>query len=109
MITDNVHEFARGASFEAVMSLPVNVPDSYFADWQALSQIRREGNLTKEGLIGDLTFKWLGPREFVLSSNDTDNWPLGMAELDVLFTSRQGRRIRTKSLRLKIKAGPTRD
>jgi hypothetical protein len=109
MIADNVPEFARGASFEAVVGLPINVADNYFADWQALSQIRREGNLTKEGLIGDLTVKWIGPRQLVLSSDDTDKWPLGMAELDILFTSNQGRRIRTKTIRVKIKAGPTRD
>lgn len=107
MIADTIHEFARGATFEAVMSLPTNVPDNYFADWQPLSQLRRDGQLTKSGLIGELDFKWLGPREFVLSSNDTDKWPLGVAELDVLFTSRQGRRIRTKSLKVKITPGVT--
>lgn len=107
MIADTIHEFARGATFEAVMSLPTNVPDNYFNDWQALSQIRKHGLLTKAGLIGDLDFKWLGPREFVLSSNDTDKWPLGVAELDVLFTSRQGRRIRTKTVKVKITPGVT--
>ena len=107
MIADTVHDFARGATFEAVMSLPVSVPDNYFLEWQPLSQIRRDGQLTKEGLIGELDFKWLGPREFVLSTDDTDKWPLGMAEMDVLFTSRQGRRIRTKTVKIKITAGIT--
>ena len=108
-IQDNIPEFARGSSFEAVMSLPASVEVSYFATWQPLSQIRKEGNLTKEGLIGDLTFKWLEGNQFLLSSNDTDKWPLGMAEFDVLFSSRQGRRIRTKTVRVFIKAGPTQD
>ena len=105
MIADTVHDFARGATFEAVMSLPISVPDNYFAEWQPFSQIRRDGQLTKEGLIGELDFKWLGPREFVLISDDTDKWPLGKAELDVLFTSKQGRRIRTKTVRLNITVG----
>ena len=56
MIADTVHDFARGATFEAVMSLPVSVPDNYFLEWQPLSQIRRDGQLTKEGLIGELDF-----------------------------------------------------
>lgn len=108
-IQDNIPEFARGSSFEAVMSLPQSVQEDYFAEWQALSQIREEGNLTKEGILGELDLKWLGPRQFVLSSDDTDKWPLGMAEFDVLFSSKQGRRIRTKTLRILIKDGPTRD
>lgn len=108
-IQDNIPEFARGSSFEAVMSLPESVAENYFATWQPLSQIREEGNLTKDGLIGDLSLKWVGPRQFILSSNDTDKWKLGMAEFDVLFSSKQGRRIRTKTMRILIKAGPTQD
>lgn len=108
-IQDNTPSFARGSTFEAVVSLPLSVVDDYFLDWQPLSQIREEGNLTKTGLIGDLELKWLGPRQFVLSSNDTDKWRLGMAEFDVLFSSRQGRRIRTKTIRIEIKAGPTQE
>lgn len=108
-IQDNIPEFARGSSFEAVMSLPESVQEDYFAEWQALSQIREEGNLTAEGIIGDLSLKWLGPRQFILSSDETDKWKLGMAEFDVLFSSKQGRRIRTKTLRILIKDGPTRN
>lgn len=108
-IQDNIPSFARGSTFEAIMSLPSNVEDDYFVTWQPLSQIRAEGNLTKEGIMGELTLKWLGPRQFVLSTDDTDKWPLGMAEFDVLFSSRQGRRIRTKTIRILIKDGPTSD
>lgn len=112
-IQDNIAEYARGSSFEAVMSLPDSVEPNYFATWQALSQIRKEGNLTKEGLIADLDFRWLEDggqgRKFLLSSDDTDKWPLGMAEFDILFSSNQGRRIRTKAVRVLIKAGPTQD
>jgi hypothetical protein len=90
-IQDNVPEFARGSSFEAIIKLPDSVEENYFDDWQALSQIREEGNLSKAGLIGDLSLTWLGPREFKLSSDDTDKWRLGMAEFDVLFSSNKGR------------------
>lgn len=108
-IQDNIPEFTRGSSFEAVMTLPQTVEPHYFDTWQALSQIRKEGNLTSSGLLGDLELTWLGSREFILKSNDTDNWALGMAEFDVLFSSNAGRRIRTKTLRILIKAGPTQD
>lgn len=107
-IQDNIPEFTRGSSFEAVMTLPNSVEAHYFDTWQALSQIRKEGELTASGLIGTLTLTWLGPREFILKTNNTDTWPLGMAEFDVLF-SKEGRRIRTKTLRILIKAGPTQD
>lgn len=106
-IQDNIPEFTRGASFEAILTLPNSVAANYFDNWQALSQIRKEGNLTSSGLIDDLELTWLGDREFILKANDTDNWPLGMAEFDVLFSSNAGRRIRTKTLRILIKAGPT--
>lgn len=108
-IQDNIPVFKRGSSFEAVVSLPESVAPNYFDDWQPLAQIREEGNLTKQGLIGDLDLKWIGDRQFVLSSDDTDKWKLGMAEFDVLFSSKQGRRIRTKTIRIDIQAGPTQD
>lgn len=109
-IQDNVLEFARGASFEVIIRLPANVEPDYFKTWMPLAQIRREGNLTKKGLIDDLNFKWLpDTNTFLLSLDDTDKWPLGMAEFDVLFSSNSGRRIRTKTMRIKIRAGATRD
>lgn len=104
-IAETIHDFARGSTFEAVMSLPESVPEDYFLNWQPLSQIRRAGQLTKAGMIGEFDFKWLGPREFSLTTDDTDRWPLGVAEFDVLFTSTTGRRIRTKTVQIKITAG----
>ena len=91
------------------MTLPENIEDNYFATWQALSQLRKAGNYQKGGLIAELDFKWIGPRQFVLSSNDTDNWPIGRAQLDVLFTSNTGRRLRTKKLTVHITHGITTD
>lgn len=108
-IQDNIPVFKRGSTFEAVVKLPDSVAPNYFDDWQPLCQIREEGNYTKSGLIGDLDLKWIGDREFILSSDDTDKWKLGMAEFDVLFSSKQGRRIRTKTLRILIQAGATQD
>ena len=106
-IADTIHDFAKGSTFEAVMSLPESVQDNYFQGWQVLSQIRRAGQLTKEGIFAEFDFKWLGNvhRQFVLSTDDTDKWPLGLAEFDVLFTSNTGRRIRTKTVQIKITAG----
>lgn len=111
MIADKVHEFARGASFEVIMSLPANVAADYFLEWRALSQLRKAGKPTEEGYISDLKFQWIdeeGHRKFLLSSNDTDKWPLGAAVLDVLFITRKGdRRIRTKQLEIIITDGAT--
>lgn len=109
MLDQTVHEFNRGATFEAVMSLPENVEENYFQDWFPLVQLRKEGDYSPEGLIADLEFRWLGPRQFIVSSNDTDNWAIGPAHFDILFTSRQGRRIRTKACRVKIMPGVTLD
>jgi len=108
MISDQVHEFSRGASFEAILSLPTSIAENYFALWTPTSQIRQAGKLTVEGLIGNLTFSWLDGRKFMLVSNDTASWPLGAAELDVLFTEpNTGRKIRTKKLYIDIQHGVT--
>lgn len=111
MIADKVHEFARGASFEAVMSLPINIPADYFVTWQALCQLRQAGHATPDGFIADIDFGWVAgePNKFTLTQHDTDKWPLGMAELDVLFVHSTGRRIRTKTLVIKIRDGVSKE
>ncbi len=108
MISDQVHEFSRGSSFEAIMSLPASIDENYFQLWIATSQLRQYGKITKTGFIADLDFTWIDGWKFILTSDETDKWPLGEAELDVLFTHpTTGRRIRTKKLRIKIKHGVT--
>lgn len=111
MIADKVHEFNRGASFEAVMGLPVNVEPGYFTGWTPVCQLREYGKPASDSLIADIDFKWIvdEPNKFILSSNDTDNWPLCFAELDVLFVSPTGRRIRTKKLVIRIQDGVSKD
>jgi hypothetical protein len=111
MIADKVHEFARGASFEAVMSLPVNIADDYFLTWQVVCQLRKLDHATADGFISDIDFRWIDgePNKFTLTQNDTDKWPLGMAELDVLFIHTSGRKIRTKALVIKIRDGVSKE
>ena len=111
MIADKVHEFARGASFEAVVGLPINIPDDYFLPWQVICQLRQAGHSTGEGFIADIDFSWIDnePNKFTLTQNDTDTWPLGIAELDVLFIHATGRKIRTKTLTIKVRDGVSKE
>lgn len=109
MISDKVHEFSRGASFEVILSLPTSIEAGYFGAWEATSQLRVAGKLTEAGFIADLEHSWIDGRKFMLVSDDTAEWPLGDAELDVLFTNPLdgNRKIRTKKLRIKITYGVT--
>lgn len=110
MIANDIHEFSRGATFEALLGLPENVAPDFFTTWTAVSQIRQAGKLTKDGLIDDLIFEWVAPgesRQFRLINHDTAQWPLGAAELDVMFISPEGKKMRTKKFEIKITHGVT--
>ena len=105
-------EFKRGATFMVAMSVPENVPLGYFSNWTAEAQIRKAGNDNASGLIEDLVFTWTDPedtRHFTLTSEDTSDWPLGLAEIDVKFTSNEnGRVATTKTVQLEITRNITR-
>lgn len=101
--------FKRGATFNVTMALPSYVATGHFADWTPTAQLRRFEDDSAKGLLADLTFEWTDPedaRAFTLTATDTADWPLGLAEFDVMFT-KDDRKVRTKTTQIRIKRGIT--
>ena len=111
MIGNKPKVFKRGGDFSIILTLPSYVQPGHFADWTPTAQVRKYQNDASSGFIGDLTFEWLVDSQnmsFRLSSTETANWPLGLAEMDVLFTSPTGKKTQTQTVIFKIDRGITR-
>lgn len=103
--------FRRGATFAYAVTIPATFHDGYFRLWEVHAQVRKINNETRNGLISTLAKHWedsLTTRRLIVFDGDTDQWPLGLVESDVLLISSTGYRIRTKPLYLKIERGVTR-
>ena len=93
-------EFIRGQTMEFIMELPPEVPANFFRGYVAAEtpvettlacQLRRLENASESGLIATLLVTWEDAagtklRFKSLADDDTNQWPLGPAELDVVFT-----------------------
>lgn len=89
----NTVPFKRGATFTFLLELPPAVEDGHFAGWSLKSRLRRQENNLTEGFIADLTATWEDPataRRVRIHHPDTSAWPVGIAEVDVRFTSPEG-------------------
>lgn len=103
--------FKRGATFSYMFSIPDTVDAGFFKNWFIKAQLRREKNDSPNGLIADIGCFWGDPKtatRVVLHHQQTDKWPLGNAELDILFQSVDGTRVRTKTIPVTIQRGITR-
>lgn len=101
--------FKRGATFNVTLALPTYVVAGHFADHTVTAQLRRFEDDSAKGLLANLTFEWVDPvdaRSFTLTADDTAEWPLGLAEFDVMF-EKDGRKVRTKTTQIRIKRGIT--
>ncbi len=90
MRPEKVYPFKRGATFKVLLELPESFALDYFEGWEPRSQIRRRGHDGDKGYISDLDFAWVDEgvsRQFTLAVENTEYWPLGEAEVDVVFTS----------------------
>ncbi len=102
--------FKRGATFGFAMTIPEEIPDGTLASWLPKAQLRRVRNDSPSGLIADIAVFWLDPataRTLVFHHNVSGNWPIGEAELDVLFTSAGGQTIRSSTILFDIQRGIT--
>lgn len=111
MIGNKPKIFKRGGDFSIILTLPSYVQPDHFADWTATAQVRKYQNDGASGFIANLVFEWLPDSQhlgFRLTNEDTDNWPLGLAEMDVLFTSPTGKKTQTQTVIFKIDRGITR-
>ncbi len=104
-------EFTRGASFQFVMKIPDKIDDGTFFNWTLRCQVRKEANEAPSGFISEVPVYWLDTtttRALAVKQDATDNWPIGPAEFDVLFTSPAGERVRSKRVPFHIVRGVTR-
>mgnify|MGYP003544896685 FL=1 len=97
--------FKRGTTFSFVLEIPSTTVDGFFMDWGVKAQIRKQNNDNASGLIADLTTSWVDAettRNLILSFSMTDKWPLGIAEVDVLYTAPSGQRMRSHTITFNI-------
>lgn len=97
--------FKRGTTFSFVLEIPSTTVDGFFMDWGVKAQIRKQNNDNASGLIADLTTSWVDAettRSLILSFSMTDKWPLGIAEVDVLYTAPSGQRMRSHTITFNI-------
>jgi hypothetical protein len=104
--------FKRGPDFNITLSLPTYVVAGHFSTYTGTAQIRKYQDSTEEGLIADLVFEWIDPedaRSFTIKCTDTSDWPLGLAEMDVLLTGpgENGAKIGTGTVLIQITRGIT--
>ncbi len=113
MATSEPRIFKRGPDFNVVLALPTYVASGFFTDYTGTAQIRRYQDDSEEGFIANIDFSWVDPvdaRSFTLTNNDTADWPLGLAELDVVLTgpAPDNRKVGTAAVLLKIERSITR-
>lgn len=102
--------FKRGQTFSFVMGTPDNVTEGMLAHWKPSAQIRKRGNVTPSGLVANLNVFWADPntaKDVIFYHNNTHNWPIGLLEMDVLFTSVNGETLRTDTVTFNVTGGVT--
>lgn len=103
-------EFKRGATLGLVVRLPPNIQDGFFTNWDISSQIRRHKNNTLKGFIADLNATWIESPDnnmVLIHHSDTTEWPLGLAEFDLKFTSPTGTVVKSVTVSVNITDGVT--
>lgn len=111
MTPSNAIKFKRGSTFSFNLLVPTDIADGYFRDWEIFSQIRKHRDDTPSGLIASLGLRWQNStttRRLMIFDAMTDKWPLGPADMDVVFASATGYRIRSKTVSFIIERGITR-
>ena len=104
-------QFKRGSTFSLMFRIPDRFAAGFFRNWRITAQLRKERNDGPNGLIADIGCFWGDPTtatRVVLNHMLTDKWPLGNAEMDILLTSPDGQRVRTKTIPVTIQRGITR-
>lgn len=106
--------FIRGQTLEFLMELPCDVPALYFQDTTVQSELRQIQNAGVMGFISVLEVNWEPDTDFTklrFRAEETDTWPLGPAEFDVLFhrfvNGDLVRRFRSVPMRILITDGVT--
>lgn len=102
--------FKRGQTFSFLMKIPDTIADGFLRSWLPRAQIRKARNTSADGLIADVSCFWADPkttRYLTLHHSLTAKWPIGEAEMDVVFESASGTVIRSRTIKLQIERGIT--
>lgn len=79
--------FKRGDTFRFLLVVPDDFADGFWVGWTVTSQART----TRGKLIADLEPTWQDPaadtRVLELVNTDTQEWPVGIIEIDVQFVN----------------------
>ena len=111
MALEQPRVFKRGPDLNLILVLPSYVPAAYFSDYTGTAQLRRYKDDSEAGIIAEITFTWINPvdaRAFTLTHSGTDEWPLGLAELDVILENSVGSKVGTATILLRIERSITR-
>lgn len=103
-------QFKRGSTFSFALNVPTTVATGYFRDWEVQAQIRRKGDTGTKGLIATLAHRWedaTTTRRLYVFDGLTENWPIGPAEMDILFINGSGYKLRAKTVQIEIQRGIT--
>jgi len=107
-------QFIRGQTLIFEMELPCNIQPNEMQDYIPSAELRRIQNAGEDGFIAALDCSWKdGSQHTVLTflAHDTELWPLGPAEFDVLFTgtgNKEGFKFRSAPVQIEIVDGVTR-
>lgn len=92
---DPPKEFVRGQTLNFFMELPATVPIGFFKgngiETALKAHLRKAEDASEDGLICELLVQWTTADCIELHFQNpadvpTDDWPLGLAEFDVVFT-----------------------
>lgn len=104
-------QFKSGSSFLLTILLPETVEKGVFSNWTPTAQIRKQRSSLPSGFIAELGCFWKDPvlaDKLEIFHADTDGWPEGSAELDILFTSAEGIKVHSPTIPVIISTGITR-
>ena len=102
--------FIRGSTFNFAMAIPTELADGFLQDYTPEAHLRKARNDLPSGFIAKLDCFWADPsttRILVLYHALTEKWPVGLAEMDVLFRSSSGHVLRSKLFPFIIQRGIT--
>ena len=102
--------FKRGSTFKFTLKLPDSVVDGTFQGWVPTAQIRKHRDDSTNGLIATIPVSWVNAqtaRELRVNFNDTDAWPLGDADFDILLTAPDGTRLHSATMYFNIQRSVT--
>lgn len=102
--------FKRGDTFRLAGRAKVNGAIEDMDGWNIQAQVREHRPAGPGELIATLSGSWINAAEGTLqvAHNDTANWALGDALIDIRLTSPGGDKVTTSTVRFRIEEAVTR-